>query len=161
MSDSVQYAMSVTPIEELTSAEGASGQTYDVLSSVTDKSLGGSNTLDLTGGIESSLGYNEGTVAYLEVTDSVAVLNSDSTERRLIFVKHTGYEFNSATVLGDSTTDKFTITMGAEIIAELGAGDCMILPNAGGGANNCKTSEMGLTGDASSSIACEFLAVTL
>jgi len=130
------------------------------LSPVTGKSLGGNNSLDLSGAIDSSLGYDSGTVAYLSVTSGGVALNADTSERRLIVIKHTGYLYSSATVLGAATTENFTVTVGAKVIAELGPGDVIVLPNSNGGANDLKTSEITLTSD-SSNIACEFLAVTL
>ncbi|MBT7350469.1 hypothetical protein HN803_06850 [candidate division WWE3 bacterium] len=158
MADKVQYAMSITPIEELTSSEDSS--VHDILSPVTGKSLGGNNELDLTGLIDGSLGYNNGTVAYLSVTSGGVPLNADATDRRLILIKNTGFLYSDATTLGAVTTENFTVTVGAKVIAELGPGDVVVLPNAAGGAVDLECNEFTLTSD-SSAIACEFLAVTL
>jgi len=159
LADKIRYSISITPIEELTSSEDSS--TNDILSPVTGKSLGGGNVLDLTGSIDGSFGYDSGTPAYLSVTSGGVALNADSAERRLILIKNTGSEFDSATVLGAAITKKFTVTVGGKIIAQLGSGDLMVLPNSGGGANDLDTAEFTLTAEDSTNIACEFLAVTL
>lgn len=159
MADSLQYAVSLTPIESLVSGEDAS--THNILSPVTAKSLGGGTSIDLTGSIDASIGYASGVPAYLSVTSGGVALDSDTTEARGIFIKNTGYTYSSPTVLGAAITKTFTITVGLKLIAGLGAGDSIFLPNAGGGANNLKPSEFTLTAIDATNIACEFLVITL
>lgn len=156
MADSVQFAVSITPIEELTTAEGG-GETTNILWPGTGKSLGGSGSLTLTGNMEDTIGYGgSGVPAYVTTGGTV---NADSTELRGLFIRHTGYLYSSATVLGAVTTDRVTVTVGAKLIADLGPGQALFLPNAGGGANDLDCAEFTITKTGSSEIAVEFLAI--
>ncbi len=158
MADSVNFAVSITPIEELTTAESGGG-TFNVLWPGTAKSLGGSGAYDLTGGHEDNIGYGgSGVPAY--VTTGGAI-NANSSELRGLFIKHTGYLYSSPTVLGAATTDNFSITVGAVLIADLGPGQAIFLPNDGGAANGLVTSAFTTTKSGSSEIAIEFLAIKL
>lgn len=155
MADTVQFAVSITPIEELTTAESG-GETFNVLWPGTAKSLGGGGTLTMSGNAEDHIGYGgSGVPAYVTTG---GVINADSVELRGLFIKHTGHLYSSATVLGAVTTDRVTVTVGAKLIADLGPGQAMFLPNAGGGANDLKTDEFTVTKTGSSEIAVEFLA---
>lgn len=158
MADSVQFSVSVTPIEELTTAESG-GETTDTMWPGTAKSLGGSGAYDLTGGHEDNIGYGgSGVPAY--VTTGGAI-NADTNELRGLLIRHTGYLYSSATVLGAATTDNFSVTVGAKVIADLGPGQAFFLPNDGGAANDLDCAEFTTTKSGSSEIAVEFLAIKL
>ena len=156
--DRVQFAVSVTPIEELTTAESG-GEVTQIMWPGTGKSLGGSGYYDLTGGHEDNIGYGgSGVPAY--VTTGGAI-NADSTELRGLLIRHTGYLYSSATVLGAATTDNFSITVGSVLIADLGPGQAIFLPNDGGAANGLNCAAFTTTKSGSSEIAVEFLAIKL
>lgn len=158
MADSANFAVSVTPIEELTTAE-TGGETFDVLWPGTAKSLGGSGTLTLTGGHEDDIGYGgSGVPAY--VTTGGAV-NADTSELRGLFIKNTGYLYSSATALGAATTNSVTVTVNSKVIADLGPRQGIFLPNHAGNANDLDCAEFTVTKSAGSEIAVEFLAIKL
>ena len=158
MADSAQFSVSITPIEQLVTAEGG-GETFDVLWAGGNKSFGGSGVLTLAGGQEDNLGYGGSAVPAYVTTGGT--LNADSGERRGIFIKNTGFAYSSATVLGAAITDDVTVQVGAKLIASLGPGQAMFLPNNNGGANDLKTSEFTITKTGSTEIAVEFLAIKL
>ena len=158
MADKLNFSVSITPIEELTTAEGG-GETTDTMWPGTGKSLGGGGQLALAGGIEGNIGYGgSGVPAY--VTTGGA-LNASSTELRGLFIRNTGFEYSSPTVLGAASTDNVTVTVGAKVIADLGPGQAMFLPNAGGAANDLDPAEFTVTKTGSTELAVEFLAVIL
>ena len=159
MANNTQYAVNVTPTETPTVDYGTAS---NVLATDIGKSVGGGSTIAIAGSMEDNVGFENGAAVYLEVTNGGSdVLNADTTERSLIVIKNTGYEFSTTAALGSAITKKFTVTMGSKLIAELGAGDIMVLPNAGGGANDLKCSEITVIAEDGTSIACEFTAIPL
>lgn len=156
--DKVNFAVSMTPVEVLDSSE-VTTQEYDVVWSGTGKTLGGGGTLELAGSMDASIGYNQGVVAYVAATVGGAPLNADSTEKKGIFIRNTGYVYSSATVLGAATSDSVILTIGGAAIASLGPDQAMFFPNHDDSADDLKTSGITITRSGSDDIAVEFLAV--
>lgn len=160
MSDKIRVKTSFQPIEEYSDPED-SVKTYKT-SGVTKKILGGGQEYDLTGTIHTSLGFASGVASYISTNGTTGnVLNANTDERRAIWVKNTGYEYSSGTVLGDPTTKNVLVVIGSKVVAELGPGDAFPLVNAGGNANDLKTSEITVKGNDSTNVAVSYLAVTL
>jgi len=126
MSDSIKYAISVEPREELSDEQA---NTHTVISGEVGKSLGGSGVATVTAydGTAAAQGYLNATVNYLEAPDGAGGEVAISTEATAsyIFIKNTGYVFSSATALGVVSTRsvKVTASSGTIILSILDAGE--------------------------------------
>ncbi len=132
MADKVRYAVSVTPLEDITDEQS---NTYTVISGEVGQSLGGSGEAPVVDYSASAAnqGYKDGAVNYLEAPDGAGgeVAISSESSASFVFIKNTGFVFSSATVLGAANTTrrvKVTVNSGAIILAILGAGECFIMP---------------------------------
>ena len=111
MSDRIQFAVSITPIETLTT-ENSTDQ--DIIASEVGKSLGGggdSVSLDGYEDVVATQGYADGAVGYLSVTHSAGGTQVRSGATDFIFIKNTGFKYSSASVLGAVTTDCILIVI--------------------------------------------------
>jgi len=137
MSDRIQFAVSVTPIETL-ATENLTDK--DIISSEVGGTLGGggdSTSLTSYGGTAVNQGYLNGAVSYLDVTHSEGgVALSAERSPDFVFVKNTGHKYSSTTVLGAATTDCIMIVvndLGNDLfyeIAWLKPGQAAIFPAA-------------------------------
>ena len=160
MSDKIRVKESIQPIEEYSDPE--SSTKHYRTSDVTKRILGGGKEYDLTGTIHTSLGFASGVATYISTNGTTGnVLNANTDERRAIWVKHTGYKYSSSSVLGVVATTNVLIVVGSKVIAELGPGDSHTFVNAGGNANDLKTSEITVKGNDATNLAVSYLAVTL
>jgi len=154
--DKVQFAVSATPIEGVGAAQQGSAVSY-IIASETAGDIGGSGTVlaletgwDGSGG--AAHGYASGTKYYIssaKATTPTAFGSLAAVE--FVIIKHSGYEYSSATALGDANktdyltiralkaTDGTLVTEGASIddgeqpiIAVLYAGEAVVLPLRGG-----------------------------
>ena len=166
MADSVQYAVSMTPVEQVTSAEDGT-ITSNIIWPGTNGSLGGSGSYDI-GDIEDSIGYNSSSGTITKVicstnTTSGNVLNASSTESKGIFIKNTGFLASSTAQSSALTTTKatsttcVTVTINSKIIASLGPGEALFLPNHLGHANDLDPAEITVKASASENVAVEYL----
>ena len=89
------------------------------------RSLGGSGELTHDGAIAFG-GVTDGATNYLNA--NAAGVNIGDTDTRFIWVRHTGFEYSSATVLGDVTTELIQINADLEHIASLNPGEAWIIP---------------------------------
>ena len=166
MADSVQYAVSMTPVEQVTSAEDGT-VTLGIMWPGTGGSLGGSGSYDI-GDIESSIGYSSSSGTITKVicstnTTSGNVLNASSTESKGIFIKNTGFLASSTAQSSTITSTKatsttcVTVTINSKIIASLGAGEAIFFPNHLGHANDLDPAEITVKASASENVAVEYL----
>lgn len=159
MANEVRYAISVTPVEELTDANAS---THDVIASEVGKSLGGDGTAAVGAfdGTAANQGYLNATVNYLEVTDNAAVAVGGETDARFVFLKHTGFKFSSATALGVAATNSVKITIGASdaFVSILDAGECLVLKDDNGGIN-CTTLKAQVVTGAGAAVSDEHIAL--
>ena len=100
----VEYAVSMTPIRTI----GASGDydAHDVIATDIGKSLGGSASVATTSADHGTTGYTSKTVEYGNcpvnsgVVGNYLKLGADAADYKMVFIKHTGKEFGTATTLG-------------------------------------------------------------
>lgn len=167
MADTVQYAISVTPVEEVTSGEDS--VVSNIIWPGTGGPLGGSGSYD-AGTLESSIGYSRSGGVIAKVicstnTTSGNVLNASSTESKGIFIKHTGFlasgtaQADSLTTTKCTSTTCVTITIGSKLIASIGPGEAFFLPNHLGHANDCDPAEITVKASASENVAVEYLVI--
>jgi hypothetical protein len=145
MASRVEYAVSITPIREITAT--GDYDAHDVIANDIGKSLGGSASVSLGEGADhTTVGYGtatKGVVVYKEAIDSAyTVLGADATAYKTIFIKHTGKVYGvSATTLGVTTNinlDVFLKISGTPSylkIASLEPSGAMVLPNFSNEAN--------------------------
>jgi len=167
MADTVQYAVSVTPVEEVTSGEDS--VTSNIMWPGTGGSLGGSGSYDI-GTHETNLGYNRSggtitkTICSTNGTNGV-VLNSSNTECNGIFIKNTGFLCDGTTASESITTTKITtnccvtITVNSKIIASLGAGEAIFFPNHLNHANDLDPAEFTVKSTVAENVGVEYLVV--
>ena len=131
MADKVRYAISVSPLEDITDEQS---NTYTVISGEVGRNLGGSGEAPVADYSASAAdqGYKDGAVNYLEAPDGASgeVAISSETTASFVFIKNTGFVFSSATVLGAVNTTrlvKVTTNAGAIILACLDAGEAIVL----------------------------------
>ena len=126
MSDSVRYAVSVNPLEEITDEQG---NTYTVISGEVGKNLGGSGVAVVTdySGTAAAQGYKDATVNYLECIDSDDTTDiSSEGSASFVFIKNTGFTFSSATVLGAALAKSVKVMSGATLLTLLDAGEVYV-----------------------------------
>ena len=133
MSDTIRYAISVEPREELTDENG---NTKTVISGEVYKSLGGSGVAAMTAynGSAADQGYLNATVNYLEAIDSddTTDISAEATAS-FVFIKNTGFTFSSATALGDALTKSLKVMSGTTLLAVLDAGEPFIMKDDNAG----------------------------
>ncbi len=133
MADSVRYAISVTPVEELTDENSG---THNVISGEVNKALGGSGVAAVTdySGTAAVQGYKDATVNYVEAIDStdLTTVTTEATAT-FVFIKNTGYTFSSATALGAALTASLKVICGTFVVAILDAGECIVLKDDNAG----------------------------
>ena len=135
MADKIRYAVSVTPVEEITDEQA---NTHEVISGEVGKSLGGSGEAPVAnytpsgGGEAAKQGYFDATVNYFNCVDDSPTQIAEETTASFVFIKNTGYLFNSITALGDLLPNNehvvvTTVNTGTTIIASLGKGEVIVL----------------------------------
>ena len=148
-SDKIQFAVSMTPLE-MVGASGQGGAENFIIASETYGSGGGSGEvtgLDIISGAGAGDGYDDGTKYYQSataiaeddatntVTDNDLGVMDATTGIEFLYVKHTGFEFSSATTLSSTANTADVLSVLAAFaadqyvtIARLKAGEAIVLP---------------------------------
>ena len=147
-SDKVQFAVSMTPLEMVGSSSEGSTQNF-IVASEAYGSGGGSGEvtgLDIISGAGAGDGYDDGTryyqsaAAIAEDNASDAAASHDlgamdaTTGIEFLYIKHTGFEYSSATALGVANTADILSVLAYfaadqyVCIARLKAGEAIVLP---------------------------------
>ena len=148
-SDKVQFAVSMTPLEMVGSSSEGSTQNF-IVSSEAYGSGGGSGEvtgLDIISGAGAGDGYDDGTryyqsaAAIAEDNASDAAASHDlgamdaTTGIEFLYIKHTGFEYSSATALSSTANTADVLSVLAYFaadqyvcIARLKAGEAIVLP---------------------------------
>lgn len=109
MASRVRHEVNITPIVTMTSTDAAD---HDQIGSDIGKSLGGSAEVAVGQETHTTVGYTAGTVAYGNAPANGGAklqLGADATDYDMVFIKHTGYVYSSATVLGAATTHNLIV----------------------------------------------------
>lgn len=101
------------------------------------KTLGGSavTTVTESGATATVTGFTNGSPTYLQASDTGATVITGAGADYTIFIKHTGHNWSSSSVLGSATTDEmnvvFTAADGSTALytCELSAGQAIALPD--------------------------------
>jgi len=146
--DKIQFAVSMTPCE-MVGASGEGGAQNFISASEAYGSGGGSGEvtgLDIISGGGAGDGYDDGAVYYQSAAASAeddatnTVANFDlgemdaTTGIEFLYIKHTGFEYSSATALGDANTADILSVLAAfaadqyVTISRLKAGEAIVLP---------------------------------
>jgi len=120
----VEWAVSATPKVSLANTNGVNTPTATIHENIR-RTLGGSGTADTAGAIDHG-GVTDGNPNYLQGTTGGVVIGDASST--FIWVKHTGYQWSSASALGAVSSDNLHIKVGSEICAVLKPGEGMIFP---------------------------------
>ncbi len=165
MANRVEYAVSVTPVRTIAGVAGKYAA-QDVIEADINKTLGGSGSTLIVGTDDITVqGFQAGAVAYGNCPASGRLaLGTANTAYEGIFIKHTGNQFNSATVLGAASTATTLLVIEVEkpadtyiTICKLEPGAAIYLPNTvAQGANTT----FQVSASASESIAVEFATIT-
>ena len=137
--DKIQFAVSMTPCE-MVGASGEGGAHNFISASEAYGSGGGSGevtSVDIVTGGGANDGYDDGTKYYISAAAAADTAGKALAACKFIYLKHTGFEYSSATTLSSTanTTDLLTIliTGGTDhtVIARLKAGEAIVLPMRG------------------------------
>lgn len=133
MGDSVRYAISVNPLEEIADEQA---NTYTVISGEVGRSLGGSGVAAVTdySGAADVQGYKDNAVNYREAIDSTDATDiSSEASASFVFIKNTGFTYSSATVLGTALTASVKVMIATTLISVLDAGESIVLKDDNAG----------------------------
>tara|TARA_Y100001938_G_scaffold147833_1_gene229963 strand:- start:2263 stop:2745 length:483 start_codon:yes stop_codon:yes gene_type:complete len=127
----VRWSVSATPVAKESGDDGGT-MAHDTIHENIRKTLGGSGTSETDGAISQGGTFTNGvsSTPYLQADNSTTCAIGDGTAT-FIYVKHTGYLWSSASVLGNATTDTLKIYADSEHIATLNAGEAWIIPVPG------------------------------
>ena len=138
MSDNIKITTYIEPREELTSDDS---DITTIVASEVGKNLGGSVTIDVTdfSNTASEQGYLNKTVNYLEAVDDVGTTDISSlATAKFVFIKNTGFAFDSVTELGAALDKSLKVMIATTMISILPAGGHITLIDVNGGLN-CTT----------------------
>ena len=147
MADKVRYTMHVTPIEEVTKAITYTGEeqtdvlvdsstTVEVIATEVNTTVGGSGEAVVAdyAGSAADQGYKDKVVNYLSAIDSADTTDiSSEATATFVFIKNTGYTFESATVLGPALSKALKVMVGTTVISVLDPGECIVLKDDNAG----------------------------
>ena len=164
MANRVEYAVSATPIRTIDAIDGKYAA-QDVSEADINKTLGGSASTLVIGTADITVeGFTEGAVEYGNCPASGKLpIGTANTPYEGVFIKHTGNQFTSATVLGAASTATNLLIVEVEkpadtfiIICKLEPGGAIYLPNTvAQGANTT----FQVSSSASETIAVEFACI--
>ena len=147
--DKVQFAVSMTPLEMVGTSSEGSTQNFIVASEAygTGGGSGEVTGLDIISGAGDGDGYDDGARYYQSAAASAeddatnTVTNFDlgvmdaTTGIEFLYIKHTGFEYSSATTLSSTANTADTLSVLAAFaadqyvtIARLKAGEAIVLP---------------------------------
>ena len=150
MADKVQFAVSVTPIEDVGASSQGGASNFIAASECFGTAggnghVGGSNTdgdkltgITIESGGGAHDGYTDSAKYYLQATavaEASAVLVSDLANLGFVYFKHTGFEYSTTSALSSTanTADLLSISTNSAsnervVIARLYAGEAICLP---------------------------------
>jgi hypothetical protein len=118
MADRITFAVSVTPVETLTTENSTS---VDVIASEVNVTLGGGgDSVDLDGyeDAASTQGYSNAAPYYIDAIHTAGGTQCVSGVKDFIFIKNTGYYYSSSTVLGSPSSHAVLVVIKAEAYAD-------------------------------------------
>jgi hypothetical protein len=136
MASRVEYAVNITPIATIDAVSNQSA-VHDVIELDIGKSLGASSSVAVGQTAHTTVGYAAGTVAYLEaVDDAKTQMGADNQAYDMVFIKHTGYSYSTATALGTTSISvalkvfiEYTGGSAWAHIASIPSGGALVLPS--------------------------------
>ena len=130
MASRVEFGVSATQIASVAAGENTA---VDTISADVGKTLGGSASVATS---LTSTGFTSGVAQYLSAPDTTAggtVNVGASAAFDFVFIKNTGYKYDTATTLGASTSATLKITLGSQEICTIPAGGAIVLPSTPSG----------------------------
>lgn len=126
----VRWSVSATPVAKETGDDGGT-MAHDTIHENIRKSIGGSGTTVTAGATDFGGTWTNGTSSTPYLSATSGGVNVGDTDTTFLYIKNTGFEYSSATVLGDVSEDTITVFIDAEHIATLNAGEAWIIPIPG------------------------------
>jgi len=138
MADRIEFTVSATPIETVTSEDGAS--THDIIAGEIRQTVGGGGSCAVTDyqGTDAQQGFGgsagAGVKTYREAIDTTDATDiSADANARFVFIKNTGYEYSTPTALGATLDASVKVMSGTTLISVLAAGEAIVLKDVNGG----------------------------
>jgi len=102
MADKIETVISVAPIETASVSVDQGSKTMDVIATEVGKMLGGKldDVSPKYNNVVGEQGYADGAAGYLEAPNGSDQALTTLGTASYIFIKNTGYEFSSSTVIG-------------------------------------------------------------
>ena len=129
--DRVKFSVTCTPIEQI-STEEALSPIPEIIASEVGKSLSGNGEAPVTAynAAAAVQGYTGGVVNYMNCVDNSATAISTETTASFVFIKNTGFLFDTVTTLGVAMTEHVVVTTvntGTTVISSLAPGEAIVL----------------------------------
>jgi hypothetical protein len=138
MADRIEFSVSATPIETVTSEDGTS--THDVIAGEIRTTVGATGSCAVTDyqGTDAHQGFGgsagPGVKTYREADDGNDTTDiSADNNSRFVFIKNTGFLYSSATALGAALNASVKVMSGTTCISVLATGEAIILKDVNGG----------------------------
>ena len=133
MAGRVEFSASMTPIVTIAAVSGASAA-HDVMETDIGKSIGGSGSVATTSSTaHTTVGYSSGSPAYGKAIANGGTkvqLGADATDYKMVFIKHTGFEYNSSSELS-TTANTQSLIVYIETTANMATSAKFTIPDGG------------------------------
>jgi len=133
MAGRVEFATSITPIVTIAAVSGASSA-HDVIETDIGKSIGGSGSVASTSSTaHTTVGYSSGSPAYGQAVvngGTKVQLGADATDYKMVFIKHTGFEYSTSSALS-STANTQSLIVYIETTADMVTSASFTIPSGG------------------------------
>ena len=133
MAGRVEFSTSITPIVTIAAVSNASAE-HDVIEVDIGKSLGGSASVNTGTSTEhTTVGYSSGTPAYGKAIANGGTkvqLGADATDYKMVFIKHTGFEYSTSSALS-STANTQSLIVYIETTADMVTSASFTIPSGG------------------------------
>ena len=137
MADRIEFSVSATPVETIQAGDGATN--HDVMAAEVKQTVGGSGSAPVANyqGTNAKQGFGGsdatgGTKYYVNCVDNSYTQISAETAASFVYIKNTGYLYNSSSALGNLLPNKecvevVTVNSGTTTIAFLAPGEAIVL----------------------------------
>ena len=133
MAGRVEFSTSITPIVTIAAVSYASAE-HDVIESDIGKSFGGSASIATTSSTaHTTVAYSSGSPAYGKAIANGGTkvqLGADASDYKMVFIKHTGFEYTSSSELS-TTANTQSLIEDIESTANMATSAKFTIPDGG------------------------------
>lgn len=128
MADKIESVISVAPLETASVSIDQGSKTMDVVATEIGTLLGGklNDVSPKYNNVVGVQGYADGAVGYLEAPNGSDQAITTLGTASFLFIKNTGFEYSSSTVLGDALDESIKVKLGASLLGIIKSGECLV-----------------------------------